>query len=244
MRIRRSSAPAFALALALILGAPGCGSSESTTTSDSGKDSTRRPPARKGPVPSSLGTVESGAEDTIDFAHAGDRARVVETTRRLRRAARGRAARDLRAAGVPEAQIQALVMRARLLQGIAGRADLARVSLAANGVSALMPELYAHFRDPIPPDVLELDYLDREVQLRSIAGDEAAVPRAVKALAATWTGLRRRVITAGGRRVAARFSRHVAGMRRLARGSDRESLQDEAARGLELVDALERQFAG
>jgi hypothetical protein len=90
--------------------------------------------------------------------------------------------------------------------------------------------------------VLELDYLDREAQLRSIAGDQSAVPPATKALVSTWAPLRARVIRAGGRKVAGRYTRHVIAMRRLARGADREALQDEAARGLELVDELERQF--
>src|SRR5690349_19579212 len=58
---------------------------------------------------------------------------------------------------------------------------------------------------------------------------------------ATWTGLRRRVIGIGGRGVAARFTRHVAAMRRLQDGPP-AALQHEAAAGLELVDALEREF--
>jgi hypothetical protein len=41
--------------------------------------------------------------------------------------------------------------------------------------------------------------------------------------------------------VAARFTRHVAAMRRLREGPA-AALEHEAAAGLELVDALERQF--
>jgi hypothetical protein len=167
---------------------------------------------------------------------------VVATAARLRRAANGPAARDLRRASVPEERISALRDRARLLDSIAPRASLARVSLAANQISALMPELYGHYKDPVPPDVLKLDYLDREAQLRSLAGDEASVPPAVSALSSTWTSLRPRVIDVGGRAVAARYTRHVVSMRGLARASDPEALQKQAAKGLDLVDELEHQF--
>jgi hypothetical protein len=166
---------------------------------------------------------------------------VVATARVLLRAAKGPATADLREAGVPDYRVAELRSRARLLESLAPRADFARVSLAANRISALMPEFYARYRDPVPPDVLKVDYLDREAQLRSLAGDQASVPGVVTELSSTWSGLRGRVIAAGGRRVAARYARHVAAMRRLARGP-RGALQREAGTGLELVDELEHQF--
>jgi hypothetical protein len=230
--------------LAIAVSGPGCGDSNGNQSSEPGEAPEKTEPAeeRPSPVPKSLGTVESGAEDTIDFAHRGERVKVVTTARRLRRAAEGPAAADLRDAGVPEGRISAMRDRARLLQNLAPRADLARVSLAANQISALMPGFYARFEDPVPPDVLRLDYLDREAELRSLAGDEASVLPAVNELFTTWTRLRPSVIDAGGRRVAARYTRHVRSMRRLARGSDHQALQSEAVNGLELVDELEHQF--
>jgi hypothetical protein len=221
------------------------GSKASTSSNESSSESskqTKAPPAAREPVPASLGAVESGAEDTIDFAAQGDRARVVATTRKLERVAAGRAARDLRKAGVPEEQLAALRARAQVVAAIAPRAKLIRVSLGANQVSALMPDLYARYTDPVPPAVLRLDYLDREAELRSLVGDQASVRVAVAALRATWASLRRELIDAGGRRVAAAFARHVAAMRRLARGSDAEALRAQAAIGLELVDRLEQVF--
>jgi hypothetical protein len=233
-------------AFALVAVGSGCGDSKGNEPSKDSEAQEEGETAEEGvgTVPSSLGEVESGAEDIIDFAHQGERAKVVVTTRRLQRAAEGAAAADLREAGVPKERISALRDRARLLQNLAPRADLARVSLAANQISALMPEFYARYKDPVPPDVLKLDYLDREAQLRSLAGDEASVPPAVSELSSTWTSLRRRVIEAGGRRVAGRYTRHVGSMRRLARGSDHRALQKEAVSGLELVDELEHQFRG
>jgi hypothetical protein len=194
-----------------------------------------------GNVPSSLNEVESGAEDTIDFARQGSRSKVSAAVRGLRRA-EGQAAADLREAGVTNERISALKDRIRLLQSVARRASFVRVSLAANQISALMPEFFTRYDDPVPPSVLELDYLDREAQLRSGAGDTTSVSSAVRELSSTWTSLRPRVIEAGGRRIATRFTRHVASMRRQARDPGSRALQKEAAVGLELVDELERQF--
>ena len=106
-----------------------------------------------------------------------------------------------------------------------------------------MPEL-TPYAGPVPPEVLKLDYLDREVQLRSLAGDQASVLAAVNTLSSTWTSLRPRVIEVGGRRVATRYTRHAGATRLVARGSDHRALQREAVNGLALVDELEHQVPG
>jgi hypothetical protein len=244
---------AAALATALVAGsvvglagaASGCGDSNvtevaKTTGATSGTETTA--PATRKRVPKSLGTVESAAEDAIDFAREGDRPSVVTATRKLRRAASGKAAADLRRARVPEDRIALLQERARVVAALAPRADLLRISLGANQVSALMPEFYARYADPVPPDVLKLDYLDREAQLRSLAGDRPGVRAAVRDLSSTWAALRRDVIGARGRKVAGSYSRHAAAMRGLLRGSGGAALQREAVTGLELVDELEGVF--
>jgi hypothetical protein len=143
---------------------------------------------------------------------------------------------------VPERHIAELGRRARSVERLAPRAGLLRISLAANRVSGLMPALYDRYADPVPPSVLELDYLDREAQLRSLAGDRAAVATAAGALATTWTGLRPRVVGAGGARVAARYARHVRAMRLLSNGDDGRALRAQAEKGLALVDELEHAF--
>jgi hypothetical protein len=245
---RRNLVSIVFAALALGVGATalGCGDSNQSdkvaSTQGTQKTTTQTTQTTQGPVPRSLNTVESAAEDTIDFAHAGDRAKVIATARKLQRAAAGRASADLRKAGVPADTITALQDRARLVSSLSRTSGFLRLSLGANQVSALMPEFFAHYASPIPPAVQSLDYLDREAQLRSRAGDETSVAAAVDDLSSTWTVLRPDVIKAGGAKVAARFSRHVAAMRRLAKGSDAAALQAEAARGLELVDALENVF--
>jgi hypothetical protein len=249
MRPAASITVSFVIAL-LAFAAPGCGDSngkattaESATTAEKGQTAEKGEAAKKstGSVPSSLDAVESGAEDTIDFARQGSRSKVEGAVRKLRRAL-GPASTDLDEAGVEADRIAALKARIDLLQSLGPRADFDRVSLAANQISALMPEFFGLYDVPVPPDVLELDYLDREAQLRSVVGDADSVKRAVRELSSTWAGLRRRTIDAGGRPIAARFTRHVALMRRKAHDPESRALQKEAAAGLELVDELERQF--
>jgi hypothetical protein len=220
-------------AVGLAAVAPGCGSSKESETS-------AQPRAQ--PVPRSLGQAESSAEDTIDYALAGKRARVVTKARELQKVAEGAAGAALRDADVPEDRVSSFQDRARRVDELAPRSELLRVSLAANQVSALMPEFYARYADRVPPEVLKLDYLDREAKLRSLAGDQAAVQGAASQLSTTWTKLRPQVIKAGGVKVAASYTRHVGAIRRLAPGSDESALQREAATGLDLVDLLEDVF--
>lgn len=195
-----------------------------------------------GAVPSSLQAVESSAEDLVDFALAGDHRETVATAAELATRARGPAAASLTRAGVAPAKIARLKRTASRVSQLAARGPLVRVALAANAVSGLMPELYAHFHDRVPPSVLTLDYLDREAQLRSLVLERARVDVAVKRLASTWAPLRPKVVAAGGSAPAAAYDKHVSAMKRLVRGS-LTAVRKEAVHGLVLVDALEQAFS-
>ena len=197
--------------------------------------------ASKQRVPESLIAVESSAEDLVDVALAHDRAGVVSKARALRSASRGPAASTLSATGASAAEITELRRRVARVSGLAAAGGFTAVALAANGVSGLMPTLYAHFDDPVPPSVLALDYLDREAQLRSLAGQRGRVPPIVARLQSTWSALRPRVVASGGSREASAFDRHVASMKRLAHASGAR-LRSEAVNGLNLVDEIEVVF--
>jgi hypothetical protein len=193
------------------------------------------------PVPAYLKALESSAEDLVDAALARDRPEVTATAQRLRGQA-GSAATSLARAGVPRATIVRVEERAKAVARVAPRGSFVGVALAANAVSGVMPELYARFRDRVPPSVLTLDYLDREAQLRALTGDRNRVADAVAGLASTWARLRQKVIAAGGATPAAAYSRHVAAMKRLLHGR-LKNVGNEAVRGLALVDELETVFA-
>jgi hypothetical protein len=195
----------------------------------------------KPPVPASLDATESAAEDLADVAQAGSRAGVVSGADELEETASGPAATALAHAGVPAAEIARLEQRARRVARVARSGSFVSVLLASNAVSALMPDLYARFADPVPPLVQKLDYLDREAQFRSLAHQSAKVAEAVRELRATWARVRPKVVGAGGASQAAAYSAHVAAMERLDPAAAAK-VQGEAVRGLALVDELERVF--
>ena len=197
--------------------------------------------AGKKPLPPILIAVESAAEDIVDLALAHDRGGVADTARQLNVSARA-AIPALRTSGATARELAALRASAADLATASRRQGFIGLALAANAVSRLMPAFYARFATPVPATVLELDYLDREAELDSLAGRRRLVPPLVAELSRTWAGLRPRVIARGGDSEAAAFTAHVAAMKRLAKAGGGGALQREAANGLELVDRLEGVF--
>ena len=191
-------------------------------------------------VPNALTRAESAAEDIIGFLEQGQPAKSHAEARILRDLAHGEAADALRQAGVRPTSIRTFQQQAdRTARLSLGGASALRVSLAANGVSRLMPAFYAHYQDRVPAAVLRLDYLDREVQLRSEAGQAARVDRAVRQLAASWQQLRPQLVAVGGTQVATSYDRHVAA---LERGGSATAVQEQAVHGLDIVDQMETVF--
>ena len=224
-------ARAVALTVALIALA-GCGEKKETTTA-------APPPAPRGPVPSAVSSVESAAEDTIDFALAGRRAKVVATARRLQTAADGPAGAELRKAGVSSAQVADFRKRATAVARLAPKAALLQVALASNHAFEMVPGFFAHYRTTVPATVQMLDYLDFEAKLRAKAGDDARLRGAASGLAHTWGELRDEVIAHGGTSAARSFDAHVRRLRALGAGP--EAVR-EAQHGLDLVDRVEEVY--
>jgi hypothetical protein len=193
------------------------------------------------PLPEALTEVESSAEDIVDFALAENRRDVVLTAVRLRASTNGAVAGALTRSGVPSAKIDQLEQRANRLARLARRGSFVDVALAANGISELMPDLYARFQNRVPALILALDYFDREAQLRSLARQPAKVALAVVGLDRAWPRVRPKVVAAGGIEEAAAYDSHLRAMKRLEPDA-RRGIQAEAVRGLELVDELEHVF--
>ena len=199
------------------------------------------PPASS-TVPPQLTRAESAAEDVIGFLESREPAKSKAEAGVLANLAHGQTATVLDLAGVPALRIKAFQQRAERTRRLSSSsARPLAVSLAANSVSQLMPRFYARYHDPVPPGVLKLDYLDREVELRSKAGQRPKVRRAVLNLEATWDQIRRRLIRRGGAKVARAYDRHV---RKLERGATAAAIQRQAVHGLDLIDKMEGVFLG
>jgi hypothetical protein len=240
--------------VAVVLALSGCGGSDEKVKTPTSASPNLPPPTTTLPVPaplahptagrlpSAISQLESSAEDLVDFARARNRAKVVKGAGKLRDLAQGGAERALTRDKAAEGLIEALKGQAQATAQLAPSAAFLQVALAANQVSSFMPVAYSYYTYPVPPAVLKLDYLDREAQLRSIANDPALTQRAVNQLSTTWNKLRSEVVKAGGGKEAARYSAHVAAIRRLGESFDRPAIRKEAGRGLQLVDELEDVF--
>jgi hypothetical protein len=242
-RTRRTVAGLLALG---VVGA-GVGGAIAAGTPPSGTPTPKVAPSKGGSakastVPASVKRAETAAEDVIGNLDKGLAAKWRAEAQLLRALTHGRAAADLRSSGVPALKIGVLQQRAdRVAQLSAAGAPALDVSLAANRVSRLMPSLYAHYTDPVPPAVLKLDYLEREVQLQSRAVQPARERAAVDSIRSTWAKVRPGLVKAGGAKVAAGYDAHV---RALGLAVQPAVLQHEAVRGLDLVDQMESAFLG
>jgi hypothetical protein len=250
LKIRTVSTRSLAAA-ALGLGAlvAGCGGDDREPPRASGSGAARAAPTAtamppRGPVPEGVRSVESAAEDTIDFALAGRRGKAVETANALRTAASGPVGEELRAAGVSGSEIAEFQARADRVARLAPEADLLRVALASNRAFAMVPGFFARYETRVPSEVLVLDHLDFEAKLQARAGDLRALRAAVGRLDRAWAALRPDLVQAGGGAVALTFDAHVRRIRRLAARHDSARAEREAQRGLELVDELETVYAG
>jgi outer membrane murein-binding lipoprotein Lpp len=212
--------------------AAGCGGSSKRDSVASAATPAGRPPA-------SLATVESAAEDIIDLALAGDRAKVVTKAKTLVAAAGGPAARALRRAGVSPVRIDELRRRSDRVLRLAPRAPLIEVALASNRAFELVPEFFARFRTEVPAPVLRLDYLDFEAKLQARAGHARQLVAVVRRLETTWSPLRPQIVKAGGRRAARAYDAHVHALGALAGRAALARAEREAQHGLDLVDELE-----
>lgn len=215
----------------------GCGGDNSpATTIDAA--------AASSAIPDSLRTVEGGAEDTTDFVLAGERAHAVDAANALNEAAQGQAAKDLATAGISAARIDELKARAAEVARIAPGGKPIDVALAANRAFELVPGFFTAYSDPVPAEVIELDYLDFEAKLQGIAGDSTEAASAIAQLDRTWSALRGEVVAAGGDSAATQFDAHVAEMLQLTSAGTDQQIADEAQHGLDLVDELEVVYAG
>lgn len=197
---------------------------------------------RASTVPASLKRAETAAEDVIGYLAKGKPAKSQAEARLLKELAHGKAATTLHKGGVSQAEIRRLQARADRVAVLSlGGAPKLRVSLAANEVSQLMPALYARYQDPVPAAVLRLDYLDREIQLRSQAKQPDRLQAAVNDLGATWAQVRPALVKAGVVKVAREYDRHV---QVLKNTTSPAAIQKQAVHGLDVVDQMEGAFLG
>lgn len=247
MPTRRRKLIAVAATIAAVGGGgavlAGCGSSGGSSSKAPTQTTTSATTVTAAGVPASLKAAESAAEDVMDFALKGDRAKVVARARDLATAAQGEASSAALAGGVSQQTVDEFKARAAQVAKLAPNAPLVDVGLAANRAFELAPDLFRPFENQVPVDIIALDYLDFEAKLQATAGSTANVKSTVDKLVTTWDGLRAQV-QARDAAAAAKYDQHVATLTKLAGGTDLKAVATEAQTGLDLVDVLEKAFTG
>lgn len=194
-------------------------------------------------VPAALKQIEGDAEGAYDEALAGHVAAVAKVAAtidtgwkafRVEAEAAGGRTEDLAAM---DAAIAGLVSAA------ANTTDAILLARAANAVSGPMDELFALYEAPVPPAVLALDYLGREVVLDARQADYAGADQHVSTIEATFATFRAELVADGGEQDAKDYDASVAAMREDVKAPDAKKLEADANVGLELVDAMEGVFS-
>jgi hypothetical protein len=193
-------------------------------------------------VPKSLNGLEALASDTFGLAFGGDLEGLKSASRRLGKqwaSVRAMVAGDGASAADVAAMDGAI---AGLQRAVEGRADPVSLARAANAVGLHMDELFGLYQPVIPPAVLTLDFLGREILIDVTERDYSGATGHTDDLVATWNSLRARVVGAGGAKAAEFFDRQVADLRSALGKEDGEATGRIAMQVLDDVDVLEAVF--
>lgn len=193
-------------------------------------------------VPPALMTIEGLAEDTYDQAMAGnaDAVAINADDIDLRwQEFRAQATRDGATTAVLSSMDDAV---AGLHAVVDANGDTTALARAANSVSAPMPRLFELYEDPVPPAVLQLDYLGREVVLDAREGNYNGATTHVDAIESAFGSVRNALIDDGGDQQATAYDANVTALRTDIAAADATALEADANVGLELVDDMEGVF--
>jgi hypothetical protein len=195
--------------------------------------------ARRG-IPQAVLDFESLAEDAYDTALSGDVAALQKAAAALSdhwKKLRKRVVHD----GLKDASARALDKSVARLSELSGTsADSIELARAANAVSDTMDDVFALYHPKVPPEILSLDFLGREIVLDCKTTDGSAAASDLKTLEKEWAGLRPKVIKAGGSKDATELDDALRASRRALSGADWAELQKQAEAELELVDSMEK----
>jgi len=117
--------------------------------------------------------------------------------------------------------------------------DQRETLIKSNQITVLIADLTVPMHPKTPAAVTRLDYLGRELEIWSAAGDMAKLKTAAADLQATWSAVRPDVESKGGKAESRKFSELVAKMGKATTASDYAKV---AGPILDEVDNLERVF--
>jgi hypothetical protein len=190
-------------------------------------------------VPKPALDFEAKAEDAYDTALKGDVAGVRAAAaslgdlwKKLRKIVQ----RDRLSSATIRALDKAVARFSSLSATSTDRVQLAR---AANAISDPMDDVFELYHPKVPPTLISLDFLGREIVLD--CKESALQPAAshLKALEPEWAGLRPKVVKAGGSTQATNLDDALAAARKAIGSQDFAELEKRAQAVLDLVDSME-----
>jgi hypothetical protein len=200
------------------------------------------PEPGSGTVPGDLLAIEGSAEDAFDLALAGDLITVATDAKAIEQTwGQVRPEMESHVGSLPAFPVMDQAVAG--LRAITTAEDPTRAARAANAISAPMAELFAIYLPTVPPAVLSLDYLGREVVLDGREADVTKGNGHVDTIATTWASLRAAVVSVGGSAEAAAYDASIAALRADLTNNNHAQLVVDANAGLEIIDAIEGKFA-
>jgi len=194
-------------------------------------------------IPAALSAIEGAAEDGYDKGLAGDFAAAkaaAATVGDQWAAYRPQAIRD----GAQAAWLTGMDGAvAGFRTAAAAGTDKVTVARAANAISAWMDKFFGLYSNPVPVEVIRLDYLGREVVLDAMSADFVAAARQDSEIEATWTQVRPKVVAAGGTQQAKDTDAALVELATAIQAKDGPATIAKANAVLDLVDSLEGVFA-
>ena len=200
-----------------------------------------RTDAKPGSVPEALTTIESQAEDIIDVVPGGQWENVrtdIAAISDAWQAYQAQAASD----HTPQPFLEAFTTELGRLQKASSASDITGVLQAANDLSAAVNDLNSVYRPATPPDLGRLDVQERQVIQDVAANGLSAAANSLAKTTAIWARLKPVILAHNGADTAALFENSLTAQQADLEKGSASSLENEAIKSLDLVDALERLF--
>lgn len=185
--------------------------------------------SEKVPVP--LSDAGEYGENTYDMAKAKNWTKAAEKLHELKQSQS-----QLASANIKSAELDTTI--AALDKDVAAKEETATLR-DANRVTFIVADLTAKYNPPIPIEVTKLDYYGRELEIWSMAKDEAKLKSTAQAMRQTWNAVKPQVEAKGGTKQAQNFEMLVAKADAAQNASDYAKV---ATPILDEVDNLEKVF--
>jgi hypothetical protein len=193
-------------------------------------------------VPEELNTIEGRAEDIIDKVPNKNWEGINQDVETISKAWKDYTSTEA-ARVVPNKLQDRMTASIKRLRGVSTAHSPSATMQAANKTSLYLLDIMDIYHPPIPTDVGRLDVFERQVMIDVSLGNFIGAERNFRQLVAIWQRLKPEVAARGGRTVARNFEVHLSVQEQAIRNKNRQTAIDQAQKGLDVVDDIEKVYA-